>query len=101
MIPTLRPNNITLYESGRVSTDIIDSIDSILVPHNEAANIYTTRKGACALRARKQKYTKAALPHYFCFLFVCGVNAGCLFVWHKYRIYRIYNISRICRFSIK
>ena len=78
------------------SIDIIDSIDSILVPHKETA----THKGA---RARTKVPMGAARfarrPHrYFCSPFVCGVNVGGLFVWHKYRIYRTYNICEVCRF---
>ena len=62
------------------STDSINIIDSLLVPHKKTANIHTTHKGA-----------RSAPPHrYFCSPFVCGVNVGGLFVWHKYRIYNIY-----------
>ena len=77
--------------------DIIDSIDSTLVPHKETANIHTTHKGARASRA-PTKVSMAAPHRYFCSPFVCGVNVGGLFVWHKYRIYRIYDIYRVCRF---
>ena len=73
------------------STDIIDSIDSILVPHTETANIHNTHEGASASRAPTKvpmglrPIGTFILPH--C---VCGVNVGGLFVWHKYIIYRIW-----------